>query len=99
MKKYALATLLIATGFGAAAVAQEEGAEEGLTVLPPFEAVDANEDGMIDTAESEMLTEVLADQHQIEFQFAAADANRDGVIDGEEYTVYDEVLSEALGIA
>jgi len=100
MKEQLMAAALIATGFGLVAVAQEGAPEEEeLAVLPEFKSVDANEDGMIDVAETKELTEMLEEEHQIEFQFETVDENRDGLINNEEYVAYDAVLKERLGIA
>jgi hypothetical protein len=103
--KQVLAGAFIATAFGTIALAQE-GAPEGegapseeLAVLPQFEAVDANQDGMIDQTETEALAEVLADEHEIAFEFESVDQSQDGVIDSQEYIAYDFALREQLGIA
>ena len=106
MKKYAYPVGLLATGLAATAFAQavSEGpsqapTEQELAVLPEFEAVDANENGRIEAAETEDLAKMLKDQHQIAFQFEAVDRNRDGLINPQEYVAYDGVLKERLGIA
>jgi hypothetical protein len=106
MKKYSYPLALLATGLAATAFAQavaqgpaQAAAEEELAVLPEFKAVDANEDGGIQAAETEGLAKMLKDQHQIAFQFEAVDRNRDGEINPQEYVAYDGVLKERLGIA
>lgn len=114
MDKKIIVTAFIATGFGTVALAQDEGAapapapapapaapapQEELGVLPVFDAVDANRDGMIDASEGEMITETLEEEHQIAFQFETADRNSDGLINNEEYVAYDAMLQERLGIA
>ena len=103
MDKKIIVTALIATGFGTAALAQDEGAapapQEELGVLPVFDTVDTNRDGMIDATEGEMITEALEEEHQIAFQFETADRNSDGLLNSEEYVAYDAMLKERLGIA
>jgi Ca2+-binding EF-hand superfamily protein len=101
MNKQLLFTSLIAIGLSPVALAQEAGPapEDELAVLPAFKAVDSNQDGMIDTAETEPLAEMLEQQHQIEFRFETVDVNEDSVIDAREYIAYDAVLKERLGIA
>ena len=76
-----------------------QSAQADLAVLPEFKEVDANENGMIEAAETETLAEQLKDEHQISFQFEAVDRNRDGMINTQEYVAYDAVLKERLGIA
>lgn len=107
MKKQMFALALVATGLGLGtflmqgALAQGAAAEEEdkLAVLPEFKAVDANEDGMIDSTEVESLTETLKERHAIDFQFRAVDENGDGLINDQEYVAYDRMLAERLGIA
>ncbi len=96
-----LATTLVLAGFATAGTAQE-GAETGaeeLAVLPDFNAVDANEDGMIQATEAEPLAKLLEEDHNVEFRFEVVDENRDGQIDTAEYLSYDIMLAEQLGIA
>ena len=102
MKKHSFPIALIATGLAATAFAQAvtpAPEEAELAVLPEFEAVDANENGMIEATETEGLAKMLKDQHQIAFQFESVDRNRDGRINVQEYVAYDAVLKERLGIA
>ena len=101
MNKALFPLALLATGLGAAALAQEvaEQTEPELAVLPEFKSVDANENGMIEANETEDLAEQLKEEHEIAFQFEAADRNRDGMINTQEYVAYDGVLKERLGIA
>lgn len=105
MKKEMLAIALIAVGFGPSVLAQVgAGAavapeEEELAVLPGFRSVDENQDGMIDKAESAVLTRSLEEKYEIEFQFESADTSHNGLIDAQEYIAYDSVLKERLGIA
>ncbi len=101
MKTQLIVTALFATSLGTVAAAQEKDAnpEEELAVLPAFDTVDANEDGMVDAAESETLMKVLEEEHQITFQFEAADSNQDGLINSREYIAYDAVLKDRLGIS
>lgn len=96
-----LATTVVLAGFAAAGAAQE-GAEtnaEELAVLPEFEAVDTNEDGMLQATEAEPLATLLEENHNVEFRFEVVDENRDGQIDAAEYLSYDILLAEQLGIA
>jgi len=53
-----------------------------------------NRDGSIDRSESEMLTAMLEEQHQVEFQFESVDSNSDGSITDREYVAYDSELNE-----
>lgn len=76
-----------------------QAAQQELAVLPEFAEVDANENGMIEAAETEALAEQLKEDHQISFQFESVDRNRDGMINTQEYVAYDAVLKERLGIA
>lgn len=101
MNKRLIATVLVVSGFGSAVLAQQGAPvpEDALAVLPVFEAVDANKDGMIDSAESEALSEVLKEEHEIVFEFDAVDENSDGLINSQEYVAYDTALKEELGIA
>ena len=103
MNKQLFPIALIATGLGATALAfaqaVSEQKEPELAVLPEFKSVDANENGMIEAAETERLAEQLKEAHQITFQFEAVDRNRDGMINTQEYVAYDAVLKERLGIA
>lgn len=106
MKKQIIATALVALGCGPAVWAQQEAGagagiaeEDELAVLPEFKSVDANEDGMIDTAEGEMLTDTLKEEHNVEFQFETVDRSQDGLIDVREYTAYDATLKQQLGIS
>jgi Ca2+-binding EF-hand superfamily protein len=102
MKKYSFPIALLATGIAATAFAQavtQAPADEELAVLPEFEAVDANENGMIEATETESLAKMLKDEHQIAFQFDSVDRNQDGQINTQEYVAYDAVLKERLGIA
>jgi hypothetical protein len=101
MNKQLFPIALLATGLGATAFAQvvSQPDEPELAVLPEFKTVDANENGMIEAAETEGLTEQLKEEHQISFQFEAVDRNRDGMINTQEYVAYDAVLKERLGIA
>lgn len=90
--KRTITTMLVLAGFAGTALAQDaapEAPEEG--TLPEFAAVDRNEDGRIDQAEAEVLTEVLKESN-MEFDFQTADANEDGVIDAAEYAQYQEEL-------
>lgn len=109
MKKQLFPVALIATGLGATVLAFAQAVsppaqpgqptEQELAVLPEFKEVDANENGMIEAAETEGLAEQLREEHQISFQFEAVDRNRDGMINTQEYVAYDAVLKERLGIA
>jgi len=106
MNKQLFPVALLATGLGATVLAYAQAVsppaqptEQELAVLPEFESVDANENGMIEAAETEGLAEQLKDEHQISFQFEAVDRNRDGAINTQEYVAYDAVLKERLGIA
>ena len=89
-------TLILAAGFAGTAIAQQaaqQAAEEPVEghTLPTFAAVDKNEDGKIDQAEAEVLTEALKDS-DMKFDFKTADANEDGAIDAAEYTRYQEKM-------
>ena len=106
MNKQLFPVALLATGLGATALAfaqavspPSQATEHELAVLPEFTDVDANENGMIEAAETEALAEQLKEAHQISFQFEAVDRNRDGMINTQEYVAYDAVLKERLGIA
>jgi len=87
--KRSFTTLMIAVGFAAGAIAQEEAKE---SMLPEFAAVDENEDGALDQAEIGALNEMLKDT-EVAFEFETADANEDGLIDETEYAEYEEMLS------
>lgn len=87
--KRSITTLMIAVGFAAGAIAQEEAKE---SLLPEFGAVDENEDGMLDQTEVVALNEMLKDS-EVTFEFETADANEDGLIDQTEYAEYEEMLS------
>lgn len=109
MNKRILVTAVIAAGFGTAALAQQQGqapgqspapgAEQELAVLPAFDTVDANKDGMIDQTEGATLTELLEQEHEVTFEFDTVDENSDGMINDQEYVAYDAMLKERLGIA
>ncbi len=103
MKLTTIAAAMLAAGFGTAVVAQDaapsKAETEKLAVLPEFKAVDANEDGMIDVAETESLAKMLEEEHQVSFEFDTVDKNEDGLINTQEYVAYDAMLGERLGIA
>ena len=73
--------------------------DQELTVLPDFKSIDTNADGMITMAETEVLADLLKQEHEIEFRFDAVDENRDGQINSKEYMAYDARLRKELGIA
>ena len=85
-------TVVLAAGFAGTAIAQQAAEEpaEGHT-LPTFASVDKNEDGKIDQAEAQVLTEALKES-DMKFDFKTADANEDGAIDAAEYTKYQEKM-------
>lgn len=96
-----LLTVMAATGFGLVAAAQDTGREPGaddLIVLPAFESIDVNEDGMITASETQGLARLLREKFRLAFRFGAVDKNADGQINHQEYLAYDGELKEHLGI-
>ena len=92
--KRSITTLMLAVGFAAGAIAQEEAAEATESKLPAFATIDENEDGALDQAEVVALNEMLKEaQAEVEFEFERADANEDGLIDQTEYAEYEKMLS------
>jgi len=96
-----LTTMMAATGFGLVAVAQDTGREPGadeLILLPDFESIDVNEDGMITASETQGLARLLREKHRLAFRFGTVDKNADGQINYQEYVAYDGELKQQLGI-
>jgi hypothetical protein len=103
MKTQLCAFAFIASAFATSAWAQigveAELDGDDLAVLPEFKAVDSNEDGLINLAETESLAKLLLEEHEVVFKFEEVDENRDGLINNEEYIAYDQTLQEQLDIA